>query len=109
MPTGITAWVNLRWADGESTGLASGPEKDRAVLIAQATLRALESHKDVALTLLGTSVTGVTTSSVAISVVEVGGSGDRYAGSAMYRNGEEDQSVARSVLDALNRLITRLP
>jgi hypothetical protein len=107
-PTGITATVELGWDAGDSKGVTSGVEDDRPDLVARATLRALEDQTDISLRLLGTNVAGITTESVAVTVVQVRGSLDRYAGSAVLREGEEDLSVARSVLDSLNRYLTRL-
>lgn len=105
--TGLTASVELGWSDRETSGMASGGPEDRLELVARATLRALESHAQTSLRLVGTNIAEITSDSVAVTVVQVRGSAERFAGSAVYRDGEEDLSVARSVLDALNRFLTR--
>lgn len=107
-----TVSVTLGWAEDMYEGSAQGSAdtSQRARLVGEATLRAIETmsagRARYDLTAVGTSDLGP----VKIALVQVREQGwsDYLIGSALIREGDPASATAKAVLDALNRRISRV-
>lgn len=108
----VSVVVTLGWAEDMYEGKAQGPSdtSQRARLVGESTLRAMESMSAgrvrYDLTAVGTSDLGPVKIAL-VQVREVGWS-DYLIGSALIREGDPASATAKAVLDALNRRISRV-
>lgn len=108
----VSVVVTLGWAEEMYEGTATGPADtaQRARLVGEATLRAIEAmsagRARYDLTAVGTSDLGP----VKIALVQVRelGWSDYLIGSALIREGDPASATAKAVLDAVNRRISRV-
>jgi hypothetical protein len=108
----VAVAVTLGWAEEMYEGTATGPADtaQRARLVGEATLRAIEAmsagRARYDLTAVGTSDLGP----VKIALVQVRelGWSDYLIGSALIREGDPASATAKAVLDAVNRRISRV-
>lgn len=109
----VRAEVAIRDQGGLREGRASGPTSPhgRVRTVAEAALAAADaSLEELSPTLFGAELATSCGHRVATCVIELGTGRARHAvvGSALVRDAEED-AVARSVLDALNRALSETP
>jgi hypothetical protein len=106
-----TVSVAIGWGDRQFTGGAEGTSDphQRARLVGEATLRAIEALSEgrhtFDLTAIGTSDLGPVR--IALAQIRESGWSDYLIGSAMVRDGDAATATAKAVLDALNRRISR--
>lgn len=108
----VAVAVTLGWAEEMYEGTATGPADtaQRARLVGEATLRAIEAmsagRARYDLTAVGTSDLGPVKIAL-VQVREIGWS-DYLIGSALIREGDPASATAKAVLDAVNRRISRV-
>ena len=97
--------VVVSWDGREHVGETQGsPAADaRPLLVAAATLRAIVSVTDHALSFRAVDATVVQTAGLDIAMVVVEEGGEPRTGSAVIRSGNLQIAVARATLDAINR------
>jgi hypothetical protein len=108
----VSVLVTLGWSEEMYEGTAEGSAEttQRARLVGEATLRAIEAmsggRAKYDLTAVGTSDLGP----VKIALVQVRelGWSDYLIGSALIREGDPASATAKAVLDSLNRRISRV-
>lgn len=104
--------VSLGWSDAVYAGVADGPAEtsQRARLVGEATLRAVEelAGGDVAYDLTAVGSNDLGPVKIALVQVREAGWGDYLIGSAMIREGDPASATAKAILDALNRRISRI-
>lgn len=104
--------VTLGWGEQVFSGSADGPAEtsQRARLVGEATLRAVEAlgggGAKYDLTAVGSNDLGPV--KIALVQVREAGWGDYLIGSAMIREGDPASATAKAILDALNRRISRV-
>jgi hypothetical protein len=106
-----TVAVTLAWHNEDYVGTATGPAAPsaRLRLVGEAATRAVEQLLgDAALSLdsVGAPVIGMRTVIVVV-VVSTGDRGEEVAVGSAISNGDDSEATVRSVLDALNRRISR--
>lgn len=106
-----TAAITLEWRGEIWHGEAQGPgdREHRQRLVGEAALDAVHRlfEPDITLDLTGVAATDLGGMTMAVAQVELHPSGDRYAGSALVREGSVEDATVRAVLDAMNRSIER--
>jgi hypothetical protein len=99
--------ITLDWRGGLVQGAAvgSGHPRERARLVGEAALHALESlsASDLSLELLAIASTALGNRQVALAQVRVDPKGSVLVGSALIDEENGSMAAARAVMDALNR------
>lgn len=106
-----TAAITLEWRGRIWHGEATGPidRGHRQRLVGEAALDAVHRlfEPEVTLDLTGVAATDLGGMTMAVAQVELHPSGNRFAGSALVRDGSVEEATVRAVLDAMNRSIER--
>lgn len=105
--TRVTVTVGLGDDVHAGTAEGSGETSQRARLVGEATLRAVESlsSDDLDLELTAVATTDLGPVRIALAQVREAGWSDYLIGTALVRDGDAAAATAKAVLDALNRRI----